>query len=153
MLLVSTSFIINTNIFSLFLFIVFHLIKGHTAIFNNLHFYTWEKKKKKLYKETDVINWTKVHWHFFVFVFCFGYVQIFHRNYICLKLSNLYQILRIQYKDTKLGGPQNISFCVCVNCYDPTCMCILRGCNSVSAREGEIFLDPAIITLKKKKTL
>ena len=40
MLLVSTSFIINTSIFSLFLFIVFRLIKGHTAIFNNLHFFS-----------------------------------------------------------------------------------------------------------------
>ena len=44
MLLLSISFIINTSIFSLSLFIVFCLIKGHTAIFNNLHFYTLKKK-------------------------------------------------------------------------------------------------------------
>ena len=59
MLLLSTLFVINTSIlslslslspylltFSLPLFIVFQLIKGHTAIFNNLHFYTLKKKKK-----------------------------------------------------------------------------------------------------------
>ena len=44
MLLVFTSFIINTNIFSLLIYF-FHLIKGYTAIFNYLPFYAWKEKK------------------------------------------------------------------------------------------------------------
>ena len=98
MLLVSTSFIINTSIFSLFLFIVFHLIKGYTAIFNNLHFYTWKKRKKKKKKKkknhtknTDFINWTKVHWHFFLFLFLFSTLVTF-RFFIEIIYASSYQI-------------------------------------------------------------
>ena len=88
----------------------------------------------------------------FLFLFLFSALVTF-RFFIEIIYASSYQILRIQYKDMKLGGPPHILFCVCVNCYDPTCICFLRGCNSVFAREGEIFLDPAIITLKKKKKL
>ena len=69
MLFFSTSFRINTSIFSLSLFIVFHLIKGHTTIFNNLHFYTWKKKKlykkKKKKKKNRCFQLDQSFWHFF----------------------------------------------------------------------------------------
>ena len=45
MLLLSISFVINISIFSLLIYLYFHLIKGHNVIFNNLHFYTWKKEK------------------------------------------------------------------------------------------------------------
>ena len=115
MLLVSISFIINTSIFSLSLLFFFHLIKGILPFLRTCISILEKKinytKKRMLSTGPKFIG---IFVFVFVFVFCFGYVQIFHGNYICLLLSNLYQILQIQYKDMKLGGPQHILFCVCV---------------------------------------
>ena len=90
MLLVSTSFIINTSIFSLSLFIVFHLIKGHTAIFN-LHFYTLKKKKKTMQKN-GCYQLNQVHWHFlFLFLFLFSALVMF-RFFMEIIYASSYQI-------------------------------------------------------------
>ena len=88
MLLVSTSFIINTNIFSLFLFLVFHLIKGHTAIFNNLHFYTWEKKKKNYTKKRMLSTGPKF---IGIFLFLF-FALVTFRFFIEIIYASSYQI-------------------------------------------------------------
>ena len=88
MLLVSTSFIINTNIFSLFLFIVFHFIKGHTAIFKNLHFYNWEKKKKNYTKKRMLSTGPKF---IGIFLFLFSALVTF-RFFIEIIYASSYQI-------------------------------------------------------------
>ena len=90
MLLVSTSFIINTSIFSFSLFIVFHLIKGHTAIFNNLHFYTL-KKKKNYTKKRILSTGPKFIGIFCLFLFLFSTLVTF-RFFIEIIYASSYQI-------------------------------------------------------------
>ena len=142
MLLVSISFIINTSIFSFSLFIVFHLIKGHIAIFNNLHFYTWKRKKKKNYKKKGFYQLDQSSLAFFLFLFLFSALVTF-RFFMEIIYASNYKIYikssRSNITYMKLGGPYHILFCVCVNCYDPTCMCILRGCNYLCLQKRERF--------------
>ena len=52
-----------------------------------------------------------------IFLFLFSALVRF-RFFMEIIYASSYQILQIQYKDMKLGGPQHILFCVCVNCYD-----------------------------------
>ena len=78
----------------------------------------------------------------FLFLFLFSALVTF-KFFMEILYASSYQIYikssRSNIRIWSLVVLSILLFCVYVNCYDPTCMCILRGCNSLCLQERERF--------------
>ena len=84
-----------------------------------MHFYTWKKEKIYIYiQKNGCYQLDQCSLAFFFFFFFWFSALVTFKFFMEIIYASSYQILQIQYKDMKLGGPSHIFFCVCVNYYD-----------------------------------